>query len=127
MSLAASSVGGTKQLSGPSGSSVHFTYSREDAELLRQATNVVTRAGYQPTVELWGQGSAWFETWRKQLFEADGVVVLFTTGDEGGEDQKLGNRGMGYKEKLTKRFEQDGKDAALFRDCLLYTSPSPRD
>ena len=69
----------------PPARTVHITYSREDAELLRQATNVVTRAGYQPTVELWGQGSAWFETWRKQLFEADGVVVLFTTGDEGGE------------------------------------------
>jgi hypothetical protein len=36
--------------------SIHFSYSREDAELLFKSIEMVRRAEYKPTVALWGQG-----------------------------------------------------------------------
>jgi hypothetical protein len=100
----------------PDGKRVHFSYSREDAELLNLAINMAQRAGYTTTIALWGQGEGWFDAWKKQLFEADGVIVLFTKGDEG--RQVLGNKGMGYQEKLTQRFSEQGENAALYKEAM---------
>ena len=96
---------------------VHFTYSREDSELLAKAKEVAREAGCIATGTLWGQGRAWFETWKKQLFEADGVIVLFTEGDTP-DKPTLGNHKIGYKEKIVSKFAGDGRDAALFKEAI---------
>jgi hypothetical protein len=118
---------------------IHFSYSREDAELMRSAERVAQEAGYKPTGHLVAQGLGWFDTWNKELSEATGAVVLFTEGDKGeytvtnddGEevvtkdtgkkvvanDTKLGNTGVGYKEKLKSSIKKKGKKAPLYMEA----------
>jgi hypothetical protein len=84
------------------------------------------RAGYTPTVALWGQGADWFDTWKKQLFEASGAVVLFTTGDSK-DNSALGNHGMGYNEKLSSRYQRDGNDAALYKEAMAILEKETRE
>jgi Ran GTPase-activating protein (RanGAP) involved in mRNA processing and transport len=92
---------------------VHLSYSREDAELLLKVQQVVVRAGWELTGLMFGQGAEWFSTWKQELFTADAVIVCFTEGNA----QALNNQGVGYREKLTQRFLQSNKEAALYKEA----------
>jgi serine/threonine protein kinase len=106
--------------------SVHFSYSREDSELLYKSIEMVRRTDYKPTVILWGQSDDWFGAWEKQLSEADGVVVLFTKGDSF-EKAVLGNNGSGYEEKAATRFAQQGEDSALHKEAMAIRRMKERN
>jgi hypothetical protein len=60
------------------------------------------------------QGKEWFLAWRTGLEQADGVCVFFTEGNAA----RLNNSGIGYKEKLSSRFKQQGVKAALYLEAM---------
>ena len=64
----------------------------------------------------------------------DKITVVVDAGHGGIDSGKVGVNGALEKEvnlsiakKLAARLEENGITAVLTRDCLLYTSPSPRD
>jgi hypothetical protein len=44
-----------------------------------------------------------------------------------GNRKKLNNNGVGYREKLAQRYEQQGKEAALYREAMLIRARKEED
>jgi hypothetical protein len=93
---------------------IHISYSREDSELLVKVQDATFKANWCVTGVLSNQTKDWFSAWRTGLEAADGVCVCFTEGNA----IALNNSGVGYQEKLSSRFRDEGIDAALYREAL---------
>jgi len=101
---------------------MHFSYSREDSELLLKTNDAATTIGGSMSGVMFNQGANWFDAWLVNLREADGVFILFTEGDA----KVLNNQGIGYKEKLARTFSEQGKHAALYREANAILAEKAR-
>jgi hypothetical protein len=98
---------------GSSSRRMHITYSREDSEVVMKVQDAASKMKWQITGVMFNQGKEWYSAWETALENTEGVCVFFTEGDA----IVLNNHGVGYKEKLSTRFREQGKDAALYREA----------
>lgn len=57
---------------------IHATFASEDGLLLAQVNERIRDAGMIPTALHCAQTSKWFQAWSEKLFQASGVVILYT-------------------------------------------------
>ena len=93
---------------------MHISYSREDSELLVKVQDAAQKAMWQITGIMSNQGKDWFAAWRTLLEKAGGVCILFTEANP----KVLNNSGVGYKEKLSSRFKDQGNKSALYLEAM---------